>query len=76
MEQRSSFYLEKFIEHRQAEVQRRLAAPRIDQRNEQHIRPYLAQIGGWMIETGTALKERYGSLTEAGVSLEPKRETN
>jgi len=75
MEQRSSFYLEKFVEHRQAEVQRKLAAPRPDQRGERRSRPHLAQIGVWMIETGTVLKERYGSLTEPGVSLEPKRET-
>jgi hypothetical protein len=74
MEQRSSFYLEKFVEHRQAEVQRQMAAPRLNRRYEKHNRPHLAQIGEWMIERGTQLKERYGSLTEPTASLQPKRE--
>ena len=74
MEQRSSLYLEKMIEHRQAEIQRRLAAPRFDQKVEKQFRPRLAQIGEWMIETGTELTERYGSLSEPAVTLEPKRE--
>jgi hypothetical protein len=75
MEQRSSFYLEKFVEHRQAEVQRKLAAPRLNRRGERCSRPRLAQIGVWMIEAGTVLEERYGGLTEPGIALEPRHKT-
>ncbi len=69
------YYAQRMVKDYEADMRRKLEHKRLLRAIRADRQPAAARLGEWMVRTGTALKERYGDMTDTSPAIQPQHKT-
>jgi hypothetical protein len=69
------YYFHLMVKHHDENMRRQMEQKQLRRVAKAARQPAAARLGDWMVKTGTALKQRYGSITDASPVIQPKHNT-
>lgn len=69
------YYCQQRLRNYEADMRRKLEQKQMLRAIRADRQPAAARLGEWMVRTGTALKERYGDMTDTSPAIQPQHKT-
>lgn len=69
------YYFQLTVRHYEEKMRREVEQKRLRRVARAARQPAAARLGDWMVKTGTALKARYGDITDTPPAIQPNHNT-